>query len=668
MNLKEKIINFFEKKPIKFYRIKMILEELEIEKDERIYAQQILNELHTINYLLKKRDAFSKNGKLKFAIGIISTIKGGSAFLIDKEKIGKDIFIPSSQISNAYDKDLVLCLISKNYEGKVVYVIERGKKRIAGIVSDGYLFPFSSLEPIRVSTLERNKVGVIKELSESNVSDVEIIGDPLDIETIIKTVEVQFDLRKDFEKNVLKECDSLKMEEDFSSRRDLRNLSTITIDPIDAKDFDDAISVILEKNGNFRIFVHIADVSHFVKEGSHIDIEARRRGNSVYLPTTVYPMLPNKLSNDLCSLNENEDKLCISVEISIDKDGNIKKSNFYESVINSKKRVTYEEAEEVIDGNDIYREDVLRTIRDGYKIAKIVNEKRYSRGALDFDLEKPYLIMNEGKYVESVFPEVRLKSHKLIEEFMLIANEEVAKYLSKNKVPFIYRIHEEPDAQKLEKLKLILSPFNLGFNFKKGTISPIDLQIAIERAKCKPYERLVSYLILRTMMRARYSEREGSHFGLALRRYCHFTSPIRRYADLVVHRALKRCLKGITQPLKGLKEIALNCTKMEELSDEAERESVNWLILNYLKNRVGDDFKVIITGFTKFGMRVELINELIEGVIPFNTMNQDNFIVDPKGFSAKGKYTSQTFRIGQIIDAKLIKLDIFNKEPQFKVI
>lgn len=669
MNLKRKIINFFEKNPKRFFRAKLLFEKLNIAKNEEKKAFEFIGILLKLNYLVKERNNFSKNPKINFIVGKISVIKGGSAFLIDESGKNQDIFIPFSKVSSAYDGDTVLVKVSKNGEAKILDVIERGKKKITGIVFDNYLFPFSQGEPIPVSTGEKNKVAVVKELSENRKDNkIEILGDPLDVETVLKAVELQFDLKKEFDKDVLKEASALKSEKDYSQRRDLRKITTITVDPIDAKDFDDAISVEKQKNGEYKIFVHIADVSYYVKEGSHLDLEAKRRGNSVYLPTTVYPMLPPKLSNDLCSLNEKEDKPCLTVEIVLNEKGKIKSVDFYESVINSKKRLCYEEAEEVLEDKKVFEEEIVRTLKEGYKIAKILSEKRYEKGSLDFDLEKPFLKIKEEKFIESVFPEIRLKSHKLIEEFMLIANEAVAIFLSKNRVPFIYRVHEEPDPKKLEKLSPLLSAFNILFPRTKGIISSKDLQLAIERARGKPYERLVSYQILRAMMRARYSEKEGSHFGLALKKYCHFTSPIRRYADLTVHRALKMFLKGIKKDTNDFKAIAENCTETERMADEAEREALNWLILNYLKDRVGDDFKVIITGFTKFGIRIELINELIEGIIPFNTMAIDHFFVDPKGFFAKGKYTSKTYRLGQIIEAKLIKLDIFNKEPQFAIV
>lgn len=669
MNLKRKIIDFFEENPKKFFRVKLLFEKLNITKNEEKKVFEIIEKLLKLNYIIKQRNNFSKNPKSNFVVGKISVIKGGSAFLIDKSGKKKDAFIPFSKVSSAYDGDIVLCKVYKNGEAKVLDVIERGKKQIAGIIFDNYLFPFSHGEPIPVSTNENNKVAVVKELSENgNENKIEILGDPLDVETVLKAVELQFDLKKEFDKDVLEEASALKSEKDYSQRRDLRKITTITIDPIDAKDFDDAISVEKQKNGEYKIFVHIADVSYYVKEGSCLDIEAKRRGNSVYLPTTVYPMLPPKLSNDLCSLNEKEDKLCVTVEIVLNEKGKIKNVDFYESVINSKKRLCYEEAEEVLEEKKVFEDEIVRTLKEGYKIAKILNEKRYEKGSLDFDLEKPLLKLREKKFVESIFPEIRLKSHKLIEEFMLVANEAVAIFLSKNRVPFISRVHEEPDLEKLEKLTPLLSAFNILLPSTKGKISSKDLQLALKRAKGKPYERLVSYQILRAMMRARYSEKGGSHFGLALQKYCHFTSPIRRYPDLIVHRALKMCLKGIKKNTNELKSIAENCTETERMADEAEREVLNWLILNYLKDRVGDDFKVIITGFTKFGIRVELINEMVEGIVPFNTMGIDHFLVDPKGFFAKGKYTSQTYKLGQIIEVKLIKLDIFNKEPQFQII
>jgi ribonuclease R len=670
MNLRESVINFFEESRGKYFRKKLLMEKLSLSKNDESELNEIINSLLSINYLIKKRDSYSRNPRLFCVKGRVSSIKGGSAFLIDPERKNEDYFIPSSKISSAYDGDYVLCQISKEKEAKVIYIIQRGSKKIAGIVNEGYLFPYEGGEPIPVTSSLKNKVAVLKEIPQSGKrGDVEILGEPLDVKTVLKVVEAQFNLRKDFDDEILKECEKIKGKAfDFEGRRDLKNLPTITIDPLDAKDFDDAISILKEDKGNSRIFVHIADVSYFVKEGTLTDIEARRRGNSVYLPTTVYPMLPETLSNDFCSLNEKEDKLCVTVEMLIDPQGEVLNCNFYESIINSRKRMNYEEAESILDGGKFDDAEVSRIVLEGYETAKILNKKRYLRGALDFDLEKPHLGLKDDKFVESIFPEIRLKSHKLIEEFMLLANESVAKFLSRNKMGFLYRVHEEPDPEKIEKISPILQAFNINLSNKKKGVTGRDLQVAIERARGKSYERLVSYIILRAMMRARYSEIEGSHFGLALEKYCHFTSPIRRYPDLVVHRALKRCKRGIKQGAKDLKVIAENCTETERIADEAEREAFNWLCLNFLKDKVGDSFKVIITGFTKFGMKVEMVNELIEGIIPFNTMVEDHFLVDSKGFIAKGRRTSKIYKVGQIVDAQLIKLDLFNREPQFKTI
>lgn len=675
MNLKEKIVDYFENQGSKFKSEKSILNQLEIEKGEIQQFESEIKELLTIGYLLRKRNNLAKNPKSFILRGKFNSIKGGGGFFIPENKEFDDVFVKRENSLNAFDGDLVLCRIVKRrdeYSAKIVFIIKRSEKNIVGIVSQGYFLPFDGGKPIVVSSDLNKNIAVVSIDEDGFLKEkIKVIGDPFNPETCIKAIEEKYSLKKEFKEIIIKEAKSFGncLDEKWAEgRKDLRKISTITIDPEDAKDFDDAISVEKKKNGIFKIFVHIADVSFFVKEGSKLDEEARERGNSVYLPGRVYPMLPENLSNNLCSLNENEEKLCVTAEIDLDGKGNILNSTFYESVVKSKKRLNYEEAEEIINGRTDFDDEVLRIVKEASEIASVLNRRRYENGALDFDLPEPHLNLKSDNIIESVFPEIRLLSHKLIEEFMLVANKAVAEFLDKSKIPFLYRIHEEPNKEKLQEIYPLLSVLgeNLGKKFKD--ISSKDLQRIIEKAKGKTYGRLVNYRILRTMMKAKYSSKPNSHYGLALKRYCHFTSPIRRYPDLVVHRALKKALFRKYYNLKGLETLAEHLSETEQRADDAEREAVNWLVLIYLNNKIGDYFDALVTGFSNFGIKIELLSELIEGICPFSFIEDDRYIVDKSGLLAKGKYTSRSIKIGQILKVQLVKTDLFSKEAQFKIV
>jgi ribonuclease R len=679
MTFQEKVVQFFEERKGIWFSENAVSSALSPGEGEQSLLTLILKDLAAVGYLVRKRNNYLKEKAGRFLPGIFSAIKGGGGFLICRGADKDDIFVPKDSAGGAMGGDLVICRIEgkgRKPEGYVVYIVRRSRKKVAGIVSDGFLLPFGNFYPVAADTRSAKKGSVaVAELDEDSrglpkAKTIDVIGDPYDIKTPVKAVETSFGLSMTFPKGIEKEADAFggKVKEEWiSGRRDYRELVTITIDPSDAKDFDDAISIEKNGDGSFRLFVHIADVSFYVREGSMLDSEARSRGNSVYLPGTVYPMLPHNLSDKLCSLNENEDRLCVTCEMTVEGSGKVKRSFFFESVIKSAKRLSYEEAEEIIDGAKSLDKKIDETVKTGHELAGILTRRRSERGALDFDLPEPFLNFDEKGKLKNILPSLRLKSHRLIEEFMLLANTETAEYLKKKKQPFIYRVHEEPDEEKLESILPILNILTLGASFKKKADPQRLMRSVIEAAKGKPFERLVSYQILRAMMRARYSEEESSHYGLALTRYCHFTSPIRRYPDLLVHRAVKAAIKGVEFRQNELAEIAAHASETERIADEAEREAVEWLTLIYLKPMVGDDFKTMITGFTKYGVKLELVDELIEGVCPFSLMDSDHFLVEPSGFSARGKYTSKLFKVGQVVSAKLVRIDLFNKEAQFAI-
>ncbi len=675
MNTTEKLVRFFEDNRGAWISVKRLSEEIGAEDSE---ISPAVSRLALAGYLVNKKKNYLREKGGKFLVGIFSSIKGGGGFFIPADGEREDIFVPSSAAGGAMNGDLVICGLSARRgkaEGSIVLVVRRRTNRVAGIISDGYLLPFGGAPPVALDcrTTAPNSGVAVVELDERTddglkAEKVESVGDPFDVLTPIKAVEISFGLARPFSREAEDEAlrfGYLVKKEWTDGRRDFRDLPTVTIDPSDAKDFDDAISVRRNDDGGWSLFVHIADVSFFVKEDGSLDREARTRGNSVYLPGKVYPMLPAVLSDGLCSLNEDQDRLCLTCEMSIDPSGLVKRALFFESVIRSAKRLSYEEAEQIIEGKGDHPEEVSKIVLEGHRLAELLSAKRSERGSLDFDLPEPFLQLGPEGALERILPLPRLRSHRLIEEFMLLANASAAEFLKKKKRRFIYRIHEEPDEEKLKSILPLLNNLSLGSSFGKKAGSAEILRRAIRAAKGKPFERLVSYQVLRAMMRARYSEEEAGHYGLALSRYCHFTSPIRRYPDLVVHRAVKEAIAGTAQRDRDLEAIAAHASETERLADEAERETVEWITLIYLKKRLGDDFSAMITGFTKFGVRIELTEELIEGICPFSFMEGDHFVVDKSGFWARGKYTSRTLKVGQIVSVKLAKIDLFNREAQF---
>lgn len=667
MGLKFKLVEFFEKNNKKFFSEKEIISKLNLKDYEKSVLLNILKELFSIGYLKKKKDKFAKSNQ-PIKIGKFQSIKGGGGYICPLFS-GNDSFIDKELSQNLYDGDIILYKKGKREKIVILNILKRSEKKILGLTSNGYFYPLDGGPPQKVD-IEGESLAVTQFDENGKLTEkIEKIGDPFKVENCLKAIEKKFNLKKEFPLSVLKEANSFGeeiKEEWLINRKDLRGLTTVTIDPQDAKDFDDAISI-KKTNNIYRVFVHIADVSFFVKENSKLDLEARERGNSVYLPSKVYPMLPENLSNNLCSLKENVDRLCFTLEMELNEKGVVQKVLFYESVIRNRKRLSYEEAQEVLDGKETFSKEVKRIIREGWEIAKILNEKRYERGAIDFDMPELYISFDENKIIEAIVPTLRLNSHKLIEDLMILANCQVAEYLTKKGLPFIRRIHEEPLKEKVDELKRFLKFINPHFN-KKGDFSSFDFQKIIEFAKGKPFERILIYRVLRTMSRAKYSIKRENHFGLALKNYCHFTSPIRRYADLTVHRILKKALKGTYDSLKKGEEIAKHLTFTEEIADEAERETMNWLTLIYLKKKIGEDFKAIICGFNNFGIIVELTEELLEGICPFKYMQEDIFLVDKNRMSARGKYTSKIFKIGEIVNVKLIRVDLFSKEAHFKIV
>jgi ribonuclease R len=675
----------------------------DINPDEYKSFKKVLKSMEREGLIVRtKKDKFGVPERLGLITGKLQVHQKGFGFLLPEAEGEKDVFIPSSSMNGAMNGDKVLVQITredlngKKREGEVREVLERSNSKIIGVYEDSRNFGFVVPEDTRlnqdifISKKDRNgaKDGdvVICEIvkwADKRRSPEGIVkevlgrkGDKgLDILTIIK----KYGLPEEFSEKVLNYAENIEEEIDskeYARRKDLRNLRMVTIDGEDAKDLDDAVSIERLDNGKFRLGVHIADVSHYVREKNPLDKEALKRATSVYLIDRVIPMLPKKLSNGICSLNPKVDRLALSCFMVIDKNGKVIQHEIEESVIKTSERMTYTDVTKILENNDeelIKRYDYLV---DDFKameeLCNILREKRIKRGAIDFNFEESKIILNDlGKPID-IKPYDRAIANRIIEEFMLVCNETIAEHMFWTNLPFVYRIHEEPDEEKLEKFKEFV--YNLGYIVRWGQEAhPRALQDILEKVKGKKEETVVSTLLLRSMMQAKYSPECVGHFGLAAKYYCHFTSPIRRYPDLQIHRIIKEQLNGKIDEkragrLTNIVEIASKqSSEMERLAQEAEREVDDLKKAEYMQERIGEEFTAIISSVTSFGLFAELPNT-IEGLIHITALDDDYYIYDEAHLCLIGERTKKVYRLGDEIKVKCTRVDIDNREVYFDLI
>uniref|UniRef100_A0A7V4JPC2 Ribonuclease R n=1 Tax=Thermodesulfobacterium geofontis TaxID=1295609 RepID=A0A7V4JPC2_9BACT len=609
---------------------------------------------------------------------------------------GRTIFIPPRKIKNALNGDIVLTRIervtSKGPEGNIVKVIERKRKNIVGylvkrgkhffVEPEDPRFPFEIYIPKkRLKEAKKNHLVVtkiIQNTSEFGLPVGEIIkdlGDPQELETHTWAVIYAYDLPHYWSQKVQKELiripDEVKFE-DKKERVDLTKIPFVTIDGENARDFDDAVCVKKTKKG-YKLWVAIADVAHYVLKNTFLDREAYLRGTSVYFPNMVVPMFPEKLSNYLCSLNPKVERLAMVVEIDFTKDGEIIKQNFYEAVIKSHARLTYTEVKKMIVDKDkrvIQKYEALYPMLEvAAELSFILREKRLKRGGLDFDLPEPEVIINMKGEVENIVKRERNLAHMLIEDFMITANEAVAEYLTKRGYPFLYRIHEKPDPNKFKQLSEIFLAYGIDINHPEE-LTPHFFQELILKCSGKPYAYLFNSLLLRSLKQARYSPENVGHFGLASTCYCHFTSPIRRYPDLVVHRTLKRTLRNKKPPYKEeeLEIMGKFLSERERIAEEAERDILKRFQAFFMKDKIGEVFHGIITGITAFGFFVDLEEYLVNGIIKLIDIKDDYYSLDEKGIALIGKNTGKIFQLGQKVKVKVKEVDLKRFYINFELI
>lgn len=634
-------------------------------------------------------------------IGVFSGTQRGFGFVI-VEGEEDDIFVPENATNGALHGDKVMVTVKEEQtgrrkEGYVVNILERGKNEIVGTYEKnknfGFVLPDNQKfgkdifipKEFTKGAVNGHKV-VVKITNYGDASQnpegkiVEILGHVNDPGVDIMSVVRAYDLPVEFPEEVMSQLNSIPEEainpKEMGNRMDIRDLPTVTIDGEDAKDLDDAVT--LSKEGDiYHLGVHIADVTHYVKEDAALDKEALKRGTSVYLVDRVIPMLPHKLSNGICSLNPGVDRLTLSCFMDIDAKGTVLSHKIAETIIRSNRRMTYTNVSKIVEENDEEAckeyEELVPMFQVMLELAMILKERRNKRGSINFDFPESKIIVDkQGKPIE-IKPYERNKAMKIIEEFMLIANETIAEDFFWQEIPFLYRTHDTPDEEKIKKLGIFIN--NFGYTIKIGTdeIHPKELQKLLTKIEDTPEEALISRLTLRSMKQAKYTVANTGHFGLSAKYYCHFTSPIRRYPDLQIHRIIKENLNGrlgenrLKHYEKILFEIANHTSKTERRADEAEREVEKMKKVEYMSDFIGQTFEGVISGITNWGMFVELPNT-VEGMIRMSDMKDDYYIYDEEHYQMVGEHTKKIYKLGQMVTIEVVNADKIMRTIDFALV
>ncbi|MDD3705060.1 MAG: ribonuclease R [Clostridiaceae bacterium] len=701
--LKNKLLDFMREdayKPLSHNELIRAFQDNSLQVSE---LDGVLNSLlEEGSIIITRKNKYGLTEKMNMVVGRIQGNKKGFGFLIPDNKDHRDLFIPAENLNGAMNDDRVIVRLTagelgtKKSEGEVIRILKRANAKIVGTFESGKGFGFVIPDDQRIyqdifvskSDFKGAKEGykVVVEITrwpEARRNPegviVELLGHKDDTGTDILSIIRGHNLPEEFPSEVEKQSEKIPeavSQEDITKRRDLRDKVIITIDGEDAKDLDDAVSLEILPDGDYLLGVHIADVSQYVFENSYLDKEAIKRGTSVYLIDRVVPMLPKRLSNGICSLNPQLDRLTLSCDMEIDRKGKVKKYEIYESVIKTKERMTYENVNKILaDSDPVLAErygSLLNTFKQMEELMQILNKKRRLRGSINFEFEETKIILDEkGKPIE-IKPYERGISERIIEEFMLVCNETVAEHMYWKETPFIYRVHEDPDAEKLQAFNEFI--FNFGYHLKGiAEIHPKALQQLTDQIKGSKEERIINTLMLRSLKKARYTSESMGHFGLAAKYYCHFTSPIRRYPDLMIHRIIKEDIHGklnekrLKHYYSIIEDIAGQSSIRERAADEAERELEDLKKAEYMKDKIGEEYDGIISGVTSFGMFVELENT-IEGLVHMSNMEDDYYQFDEMHYMLIGERRRRTFRIGDSVRIKVLNADIANRTIDFSLV
>jgi len=676
-----------------------------VERSEAGYFFSELDALEKEGLIFKTRKKkYLLSEKAGLVAGKVSRNKKKFGFVIPYTDAKGDIFIPADGLNGAMNGDTVLVSItsgsvSKNRagsrEGEIIKILERKSYKFAGIYEGNRKFGFvtdtGTGEDFFISKENRGKavdgdrvvIKVTKWPEKGKKAEgriTEILGNSDNTNALLQSLVFQHGLRQEFPEKVLAEAERINEEEiseESVKRRDLRSRTIVTIDGAFAKDLDDAVSVEVLDNGNYLLGVHIADVAHYVRKGSKIDKEAYQRGTSVYYIDKVIPMLPEKLSNGVCSLNPHIPRLTLSCDMEISSSGEVVSHDIYESVIQTTERLIYTDISDILENDDEPLKEkyahILTEIYTMKELAEILRKKRMNAGSIDFDLDEALIEVDEKGTVLNVGIAERRTANRIIEEFMLAANQTVSEHFFWLDIPFLYRIHEKPDAEKVQILKDFL--WNMGVPVKGSAenIHPRILNEIIESVKGDPGEQVVNTVILRTMSKARYSENADGHFGLGFRYYSHFTSPIRRYPDLLIHRIIKKYINGEWGEFEEqyyrnfVAEAAVNSSEREAEAERMERDAEKLKIAEYMQTYIGEKFEGIISGAASAGFFVE-IGRGIEGFVRADSLKDDYYELDRKSFRITGRRTKKQYALGDTVTVIVSEADPVKREVNFELV
>jgi len=694
-SIEDKIIGLLGQRKTQILTRRDIADRLGLRGGERKLLTKVLARLTRDNALQERRGSYRLSRQKSTIEGTFTLAEKGYGFLHPDDARQEDFFIPERHINSAMDGDRVLasCHVSirdRRTFAKVLKIVQRAHKRLIGFYQqhgkNGQVWPLDkklrgpilvnkdpSINPGDVVEVEINQYAAADLPGKGQIS--KILGaannPQVDIETVIRS----HDLPHNFSPDALAQAEAMAEKidtEEIACRVDLRHLPLVTIDGETAKDFDDAVTLQQQKDGSLKLWVCIADVSHYVKPQSPLDVDAMERGTSVYFPGFCLPMLPEALSNGICSLNPDEDRLVMAAELHFDQDGNRLESSFYPAVMRSQGRLTYTEVAACLDAPDQSTRDttLITQLQQMANLSKVLGQIRQQRGSLDMDLPEVEILLDEKGSPFNLVKTERTVAHRLIEEFMLAANEAVADFLTMKGWELLYRIHEEPDLLKLQELQQLAAQCGVGLVLGKQVQKALQ-QLLIEVAG-KPEARLVNQQLLRSLQQACYSPHNSGHFGLAADCYCHFTSPIRRYPDLIVHRILKLALSGKPKSASlsrdQLLKLGLDCSAKERRAMRAERDLVELRRCQVMVEHIGEDYDATISSVTEFGFFVELDDLYVEGLVHVRTLQHDYYHFNPTTMALIGDRRRTEFRTGMRVKVKLTKVELWRRRIDFTLI
>ena len=697
---RDDILKLMQDKAYRPLLLKEMIGLFNVSRKERPVFKEMIGDMLEKGLIVKIRgDRYGLPGKMNLITGVLQGHPDGYGFVKSDLEGEADLFVPKRNMMGAMHNDRVVARIESadrggRLEGRIIRILERFHSRIVGRFERGKNFGFVIPSDRKISHDIYISPKLFNKAKDGDVVVAKIITYPQKTRNpegeIIKVlgrsstpgidtgmIIEEYELPTEFPEDVITEAEALPgevAESMLKERVDLRSLKTVTIDGERAKDFDDAVSIERLPDGRFRLWVHIADVSYYVPWGSELDNESYNRGTSVYLPDRVIPMFPERLSNHICSLNPREDRLTLTAEMMFDGNGNRINYKIYESVINSNERMTYTAVKEILEDEDskiISRySDLIETFHLMRELCLKLRAKRMGRGSIDFDLPEPEIILDLQSKTINIVRSERNIAHQIIEEFMLAANETIARHMGNKEIPFIYRVHESPDEDKITEFNEFME--DLGYKFKLNHQQPKTFQRLLNKLEGKTEETLINQLLLRSMKQARYSTENIGHFGLASQHYTHFTSPIRRYPDLIVHRLIKEVSKNrrVKEDRRSmldakLKDIAKHSSERERLSMEAEREVVELKKLEFMQDKIGSEYDGVISGVVAFGFFVELEDILVEGLVRVTSMYDDFYRFEERQHRLAGDRTDKVYRLGDKVRVRVDKVDMEKRKIDF---